>query len=129
MKRARHGMKPTRTGTPDKPIPMCGLFGWSLPPGCGRLPGEEPDPPCELCGRFEDDCICPECTECGERADPRCYRPRADGGCGMTRTPEQVASLTAAEKEWTEQARAEAEADQAMEREWESEDKPGKCAE
>jgi len=20
------------------------IFGWSLPPGCGRLPGEEPEP-------------------------------------------------------------------------------------
>lgn len=47
-------------------------FGWSLPPGCGRLPGEEPTPPCSLCGKdVESDdpikgCQCPECPECGE---------------------------------------------------------------
>lgn len=31
-------------------------FGWSLPPGCGRLPGEEPQESislrCRKCGRF-----------------------------------------------------------------------------
>lgn len=38
---------------------MRSVFGWSLPPGCGRLPGEEPDPHdlqmahrCSKCGGF-----------------------------------------------------------------------------
>ena len=31
-----------------------GIFGWSLPPGCGTLPGEEPEPiqPRCHCGAF-----------------------------------------------------------------------------
>jgi hypothetical protein len=31
------------------------VFGWSLPPGCGRLPGEEPEPVqprCSHCNGF-----------------------------------------------------------------------------
>ena len=34
---------------------MSRLFGWSLPPGCGTLPGEEPEPQplrCSHCGGF-----------------------------------------------------------------------------
>lgn len=41
-----------------------GIFGWSLPPGCGTLPGEEPLPPsCEDCSeeRFEK---CPRTDKC-----------------------------------------------------------------
>ncbi len=40
---------------------MMGKFGWSLPPGCGRLPGEEPEGPCILCGEAVDDCKCEPC--------------------------------------------------------------------
>lgn len=33
-----------------------GIFGWSLPPGCSTLPGEEPEEPialrCKYCGRY-----------------------------------------------------------------------------
>jgi len=32
-----------------------GIFGWSLPPGCSTLPGEEPEPVqprCACCGAF-----------------------------------------------------------------------------
>lgn len=32
-----------------------GIFGWSLPPGCSTLPGEEPEPVqprCGCCGAF-----------------------------------------------------------------------------
>ena len=54
-------------------------FGWSLPPGCGTLPGEE-DVFCEVClgnpdiGDGKDGaCICPECPVCGECGDPNCY--------------------------------------------------------
>lgn len=48
-------------------------FGWSLPPGCGRLPGEEPDPPCAVCGLDPGLCVCPECPTCGEQGNPACY--------------------------------------------------------
>lgn len=50
-----------------------GIFGWSLPPGCGTLPGEEDEPPCEVCGQPPDTCICPECPVCSCMGDPRCY--------------------------------------------------------
>lgn len=56
-----------------------GKFGWSLPPGCGTLPGEE-DIFCEVClGNVDIDsekegaCICPECPVCGEFGNPDCY--------------------------------------------------------
>lgn len=42
------------------------IFGWSLPPGCGRLPGEEPEPPsCDDCPeeRFDE---CPGIGKCQE---------------------------------------------------------------
>lgn len=50
-------------------------FGWSLPPGCGTLPGEEPTPPCDVCGGDVDGgtCICPECPVCHEAGNPDCY--------------------------------------------------------
>lgn len=34
-------------------------FGWSLPPGCGMLPGEEMLPPC--CDECEEEGNNPEC--------------------------------------------------------------------
>ena len=70
-------------------------FGWSLPPGCGTLPGEE-DLPCQVCGNFEDKCICPECHECGTVGDPDCYDHH-----GMERTQEQIDSLEENEKNWS----------------------------
>jgi hypothetical protein len=52
-------------------------FGWSYPPGCNSVPGDEPDPPCEVCGKFPDHrtdpCKCPECPGCGEFGNPECY--------------------------------------------------------
>jgi hypothetical protein len=49
-----------------------GKFGWSYPPGCSGPP--EPDyGPCGCCGRELDECICPECPECGATGDPACY--------------------------------------------------------
>jgi len=51
-----------------------GKFGWSLPAGCGTLPGEESEGPCQVCGAFDvDDCICPECPICTEIGNPDCY--------------------------------------------------------
>lgn len=46
-----------------------GIFGWSYPPGAAsdpNAPYNQVDPPCQLCGKFEDKCECPECSECGE---------------------------------------------------------------
>lgn len=40
------------------------IFGWSYPPGCSRVPGDEPDPPCSRCGEDIDNCTCPECPTC-----------------------------------------------------------------
>jgi len=55
---------------------MNSIFGWSLPPGCGELPGEGPDY-CQVCGKEvdvkTDPCTCPECPECGTVGDPDCY--------------------------------------------------------
>ena len=42
-----------------------GIFGWSYLPGCNSVPGDE-DITCEICGEWEEDCICPECPECGD---------------------------------------------------------------
>lgn len=69
-------------------------FGWSLPPGCGTLPGEE-DSFCAVCGLNEDECICPECPECGHVGDPECYIQH-----GMEISPAQAASLAAQEAKW-----------------------------
>ena len=48
----------------------------NLPPGCTNKMIEDhfgSDGPCDVCGRSVDDCICPECPECGGVGDPRCY--------------------------------------------------------
>jgi hypothetical protein len=29
---------------------------------------------CPICSGGEDDCVCPDCPECGERGNPICYR-------------------------------------------------------
>lgn len=80
-------------------------FGWSLPPGVTTLPGEE-DYPCAVCGKSEDDCICPECPECGVVGDPSCYEKCNNGHFShMTRTQEQIDSLAQAEREWAEQSK------------------------
>ena len=47
------------------------IFGWSYPPGCSSVPGDEPAI-CQLCGLDAEEskenggCTCPECSECGE---------------------------------------------------------------
>lgn len=70
---------------------MRSIFGWDLPPGCGKLPGEE-EYPCEVCGKMCDDCICPECPVCGNVGDPFCYREY-----GMVMNQEQTDSKSEAE--------------------------------
>jgi hypothetical protein len=55
---------------------MSHLFGWSLPPGVtGRMIDEAfgREEPCQVCGQWEDDCVCPECPTCGEFGNPACY--------------------------------------------------------
>lgn len=52
------------------------------------------DFPCDVCGKWADDCICPECPVCGEYGNTRCYT----GGLfdhGLIRTPEQESSFAA----------------------------------
>lgn len=50
------------------------MTGWNLPPGCNvrDLPGND-DPPCEVCYRSSDVCVCPECPTCGVQGDIGCY--------------------------------------------------------
>ena len=64
-----------------------GIFGWSLPPGVSRLPGEESDPPCEVCCKAVEDCICPECPRCGTAGEPRCYAGHPRGHERKSRRP------------------------------------------
>lgn len=59
-----------------------GKFGWSYPPGCSGTPDDEPCF-CHVCC-LVDDCICPECPECGAQGDPKCYAEH-----GMTMNDEQ----------------------------------------
>lgn len=81
-----------------------GTFGWSYPPGCSSAPYDE-DYPCELCGLFENDCICPECPECKAVGDPDCYKEHS-----MTIQQSQKNSLTKQEELWSEQSKIENEA-------------------
>ena len=81
------------------------IFGWSYPPG---VTGNEPeivgyDGPCAVCGRGDDDCICPECPVCGSYGDPLCYEEGV-----LIRSQEQVDSRTEYEKREAEAAEQEA---------------------
>ncbi len=97
-------------------------FGWSLPPGCGTLPGEEAEVPCQTCGKNLDDCICPECAVCGSVGDPDCYIREGKIHHGLVKTQEQIDSLAAAEKQWAEdnmmQAQAERQIDDEADAFW-----------
>jgi len=77
---------------------VMGIFGWSYPPGCSSTPYDE-DYPCDVCGEFEDTCICPECTQCGSIGDPKCYTPGHHVQI-MTRSAEQVYLLAWNEAIW-----------------------------
>lgn len=78
-----------------------GIFGWSYPPGCSSVPGDE-ETPCAICGKWVDDCICPECPVCGMVGETSCYRYsgiddtiESDSHHGMYRTTEQIESYNA----------------------------------
>ncbi len=36
-------------------------------------PDDEPEGPCEVCGLPVLKCKCPECPQCGNWGDPKCY--------------------------------------------------------
>lgn len=87
---------------------MRSMFGWSYPPGAANDPNapyNQGDEPCEVCGNFPDDCICPECPECGDYGNPACYDTTSSHYHGLTRTQEQIDSLAQKEKEWEERNR------------------------
>jgi hypothetical protein len=71
-----------------------GIFGYSMPPGCNSTPYDD-EYPCEVCGRFADDCICPECRECEVIGAPKCYEQH-----GMVRNQEQIDSLAKNQAQW-----------------------------
>lgn len=75
-----------------------GLFGWSLPPGVSRLPGEE-DHVCEICWHGEDDCICSPCGVCGEVGRSKCCQEH-----GMVLTQAQIESAKKAEEFYSQKA-------------------------
>lgn len=81
------------------------LFGWSLPPGAANHPNapwNQEEFPCDVCGLFSDECICPECPVCQCYGDPGCYAPDGaspelhhrwtspEGHHGLTRSFAQV---------------------------------------
>ena len=91
------------------------IFGWDYPPGAAndpRAPWNQEDGPCAVCGNDVDDCICPECPECGSHGDPDCYEKH-----GLTRSDAQIKSLAEREEQWAEDSAAQAAADEQMERE------------
>jgi hypothetical protein len=89
------------------------MTGWNLPPGCSvrdidnAFGGEAP---CEVCGLWCDDCICPECPDCGEQGNPHCYE-----GHGLVRTQAQIDNLAAATAQHLADVKAE---NQGYEQAW-----------
>lgn len=79
-------------------------FGWSYPAGVtGRMIDEAygHDEPCSMCGKWPDDCICPECPVCHVHGDPSCYvQSESNTAHGLLPNCEQITSLAEAEKQW-----------------------------
>jgi len=95
------------------------IFGWSYPPGCSGLPWDE-EGPCEVCGNVVDNCICPECPECGSYGDPNCYPSH-----GLHRSFEQKWNWACVNQQWEIEAFAEREGERAMYEEWRKETEDG----
>jgi len=90
-----------------------GQFGWDLPPGVSLNDIDPPEQPCEVCGKYVDDCICPECTVCGTQGDPKCYTEH-----GMKKTTEQeIAAEEAHQRDLKQQAADEERARDYLDRE------------
>lgn len=84
------------------------IFGCYYPPGAANDPSapyNQGDEPCEVCGNFPDDCICPECPKCGNCGDPTCYDTTSPHYHGLVRSSEQIESLAKKEAEWEERNR------------------------
>jgi hypothetical protein len=62
--------------------------GFNMPPGCFRTPADEPEPPCEVCGKDVHECVCHECTECGSVGERKCYKEH-----GQKLTREQIIAM------------------------------------
>lgn len=88
-----------------------GMFGWSYPPGCNSVPGDEPIGPCLCCGKDAEQepekggCICPECPTCNAVGDPICYKTH-----GLFYSAEQIIG----QKEFQDFIKQESEADAAL---------------
>lgn len=85
-----------------------GIFGWSYPPGCSGTPYDE-DYPCEVCGEFEDKCICPECLVCGGIGDPKCYEQH-----GLFPLAHVIEHGAWNENQWRDEAKREYEAEELL---------------
>lgn len=85
-----------------------GMFGWSLPPGVSvrDLPGNQ-DVPCEVCGQYDDACVCPECP------NPGCYHIIGDMRCYRAGHLELSDQQNAARQEAKEQDARDREAEEA----------------
>lgn len=94
-----------------------GIFGWSYPPGCNSVPGDEPEGPCEVCGQDIDNCICPVCPMCGVYGDPHCYQEVDLGICGGLFGKLTVAQMKGREEMLRRQAE-EIEAENRIMAEW-----------
>lgn len=89
---------------------MRNVFGSSLPPGVTQRMIDDAagfEAPCPVCGLWADrNCICTECSVCGEIGNPLCYEQH-----GMVRTAEQIANKAEMDDEAAKQAAQEREMD------------------
>lgn len=86
---------------------MRSVFGWSLPPGAANdpfAPYNQEEDPCEVCGNYVDDCICPECPVCHNAGDPKCYEEH-----GLVRNQDQIDGRKKLDDLWEERNRREGE--------------------
>lgn len=94
---------------------MRSIFGWDLPPGCSysdpNAPWNQGDGPCDICGLSADECICPECPECGAQGDIFCYHYH-----GLVISDGQKESKAKTEQEWAEQDKKLIEYEKEMEK-------------